>query len=251
MDYLVANHSCMNKIGRKSGLVENATCLVDWPTGMTDKFVRSNTSTIASAWVYKGLTTLSSMAKILGRDADGTRFEQTATALKTAMNAQQWNGSAFCDGICAHVSHTAFHSTMYAVAFGAVSEENAEAAWQYVRNRIDPPFSRPATTYSPPSPGATPLQPAWPPPEPSSGVGMPCGVHPSQFAVEALFAKSSDLGMSALAVLTSTAKNSWVNMLKQGATMTMEMWTPDEKPNLTVRWHYWILEAMNVACSHC
>jgi hypothetical protein len=80
---------------------------------------------------------------------------------------------------------------------------------------------------------------------------MPCGVHPSQFAVEALFAKSSDLGMSALAVLTSTAKNSWVNMLKQGATMTMEMWTPDEKPNLTVRGHYWILEAMNVACSHC
>ena len=62
---------------------------------------------------------------------------------------------------------------------------------------------------------------------------MPCGVHPSQFAVIALYANTVDRGAAALATLISDAKNSWVNMLKQGATMTMEMWTADEKPNLT------------------
>jgi len=64
-------------------------------------------------------------------------------------------------------------------------------------------------------------------------VGLPCGVHPSQYAVRALYAKADDLGAAALTVLTSDARNSWVAMLKQGATMTMEMWNADEKPNLT------------------
>ena len=42
-----------------------------------------------------------------------------------------------------------------------------------------------------------------------------------------------DRGASALKVLTSDAKHSWVSMLRKGATMTMEAWSQDEKPNLT------------------
>jgi hypothetical protein len=156
------------------------------------------------------------------------------------MNAKQWNGTAFCDGLCSDTPHTAFHSTMYALAFNAVDDDHAEAAWEYTRSRINPPFY---TSSTPPSASSSAVvdasftqrvpAPPWPPPGPSSGLGLPCGVHPSQFAVEALYTKTSDLGASALAVLTSSATNSWVNMLKQGATMTMEMWTPEEKPNLT------------------
>lgn len=69
--------------------------------------------------------------------------------------------------------------------------------------------------------------------------GMPCGTMVSQFVLQALYVgKPSDHGTTSLAVLTSDAKNSWLNMIKQGATATMEMWTPDEKPNLT--WsHVW------------
>lgn len=37
----------------------------------------------------------------------------------------------------------------------------------------------------------------------------------------------------ALELLTSTSKNSWLNMIAQGATAAMEAWTPDEKPNLS------------------
>ena len=68
---------------------------------------------------------------------------------------------------------------------------------------------------------------------------MPCGTMVSQFVLQALYTgKPSDHGAAALEVLTSEAKNSWLHMMKQGATATMEMWTPDEKPNLT--WsHVW------------
>ena len=69
---------------------------------------------------------------------------------------------------------------------------------------------------------------------------MPCGTYVSQFVLQALYVGSSahDYGESALQVMTSNAKNSWLHMLAQGATTTMEMWTPDEKPNLT--WsHVW------------
>ena len=71
----------------------------------------------------------------------------------------------------------------------------------------------------------------WPPPQPMGG--MPCGVYPSQFAVQALYANLKDGGLAALKVMTSDVENSWVAMLKQGATMTMEMWNAEEKPNTT------------------
>ena len=57
----------------------------------------------------------------------------------------------------------------------------------------------------------------------------------SQFALQALYKHTADHGQAALELLTSTAKNSWLNMIKQGATASMEAWTVDEKPNLTWR----------------
>jgi hypothetical protein len=72
---------------------------------------------------------------------------------------------------------------------------------------------------------------------------MPCGTYMSQFVMQALYlGNPSDHGVTALALLTSTATNSWRHMIKQGATTTMEMWTRDEKPNLT--WsHVWSVQS--------
>ena len=38
-----------------TGLSEGTAALVDWPAGMEDRYVPSNTSTISSAWVYYGV----------------------------------------------------------------------------------------------------------------------------------------------------------------------------------------------------
>ena len=37
--------------------------------------------------------------------------------------------------------HTAFHSSVYMLAFGSVADEHQEAVWKYVKSRIDPPFA--------------------------------------------------------------------------------------------------------------
>ena len=254
-DRLLAAHARLSLIDvGGDGLFDTTTKsvqpLVDWPAGMQDRHVMSNRSTIGSAFALFAARGLATLARLLGgaaRAAQAATLDATADALRAAMLAQQWNGSAFCDGVCAATPHTSFHATAYALALGAVGEAQQAAAWRYVRGRIDPPFNASggggsssvtvaaaaAAAATTTGPGVVDQTAAWPPPEPSSGVGLPCGTYVSQFALTALYANAADRGLAALRVLTSSALNSWVAMLRQGATMTMEMWNPDEKPNLT------------------
>ena len=191
---------------------------------------------------------------------------------QAAMNAKQWNSTAgaFCDGICTATPHMAFHSTFYTVAFGASSDGNLNRAWEYIKSRINPPYNASGRENTPTGTAgdaardeAGDARATWaagdvrtagdaeggaqqaltanwpPPPPPGAHDGMPCGVYPAQFVLTALYQNLADKGAAALAVLTSDAKNTWVSMLKKGATMTMEMWSQDEKPNLT--WsHPWV-----------
>ena len=205
-------------------LVRNDSVLIDWPPSARDGYVLSRYNSVANAFAYRGLRTLVEIAGWLGRTEDAARHARIAAALKAAINEHMWNGTAFCDGICSNISHTAFHSTMYMLAFGAVDDANRLAAWQYLRGRIDPPFG--------------PSGEQWPP-EPPGNHGMPCSSYTAQFALQALYVgKPLDHGHSALQVLTSDAKHSWRHMISQGATATMEAWDTDEKPNLT--WsHVW------------
>ena len=256
----LAPSSLFKLINATSGLVQTDNVLVDWPPGMRDGFVVTANNAVANAFAVYGLGALVDLATWLGRTADAARYQEIKTRLKATINLKLWNGKAFCDGPCSAVHHTAFHSTVYLLALGAVSEANTAAAWTYVRSRITPPASlhaavddvadsttnpnpnpnpkaRQRSMGSAPNTGSKPRQRLgkWPPPPPPGArYGMPCGTYVSQFVLQALYqGNPGDHGSAALAVLTSTAKHSWLNMLKQGATTTMEMWAPDEKPNLT------------------
>ena len=227
-DYIKANLTSMESMNSQSGLSEGTEALVDWPPGMMDNFQRSNISTVANAWIYYGLTALARIAGHINRTDDQMQLVDEAERLKDAMNRAQWDAiaGAFCDGMCTDASHHSFHATVYSLAFGAVANDNRNAAWHYIRGRIDPPFS--------PLAPVSVAETSWPPPPPpGSKDGLPCGVYPSQFALAALYSNRTDRGHAALQVLTSDAKNSWISMLRKGATMTMEMWNQDEKPNLT------------------
>ncbi len=231
-DRLLSAHARLDAMStdrRLGGLVDSTSAenqaLVDWPPGMEDGYVRNNASSISSAWVLHGAVHLAKLARLLpGRQAEAARLENVSSTLRSEMRKQQYDArrGAFCDGVCADTPHLSFHATMYALAFGALDDaedpEAFAAAWAYLRGRISPPFAAAGR---------------WPPPGPSSGKGLPCGTYPAQFALEALYRNSSDRGLSALRVLESNATNSWVHMLRQGATMTLEMWDPEEKPNLT------------------
>ena len=141
---------------------------------------------------------MAELAGLLGRAAEAGRLAGQAEGLKRAMNAKQWDAAAtaFCDGLCANTTtrHSAFHASVHPLAFGAADDGHALAAWAFVRGQI------------------------------SASGGMPCGPYPAQFAVIALYANERDAGCAALELLTNQGTNSWGAMLRQGATMTMEMW---------------------------
>ena len=120
------------------------------------------------------------------------------------------------------------------LALGAVPQDKVVATHEFINAKILPKSTE-QTTRS---------HAAWPPPPPAGEHdGMPCGVYVSQFTLQALYKNAADHGQAALQLLTSTAKNSWLNMIKQGATASMEAWTPDEKPNLT--WRYTLAHSLS------
>ena len=58
---------------------------------------------------------------------------------------------------------------------------------------------------------------------------MACSPYFAQYLLEALF--KSGRRDAAIALLVSEGPRSWLGMLRQGATMTMEAWSLDAKPN--------------------
>jgi hypothetical protein len=83
---------------------------------------------------------------------------------------------------------------MFAAAFGLVPEQNRATVAAHIKSR-----------------------------------GMACSVYGAQFLLEALY----DLGEpdAALSLMTSQSDRSWMNMIREGSTITMEAWGNKWKPN--------------------
>ena len=59
--------------------------------------------------------------------------------------------------------------------------------------------------------------------------GMRCSVYAAQFLLEAMFRHGME--KEAMELLCADSERSWLNMLAQGSTITMEAWNADIKPN--------------------
>jgi len=185
---------------------------IDWPRNMRDGFVFTPADTVVNEYTAYACDLFADLAAALGgHDGDVAKYRAAAVALRAAINSQLWDEGvgAYVDGLT--TSHTAWHSSVYAVAFKVPTNASmAEAAARYIANRT---LGDPATC-------------------------QPGNVYPAEWALEGFYTNNSDHGNTAYAYLTCTGTNSWLNQLAQGATMTMEAWTPAEKPNLT--WsHSW------------
>jgi hypothetical protein len=78
---------------------------------------------------------LGMLAQMLGAGgaANASAVAAAATALRAAIVREMWNGTAFCDGICAEVEGKALVvSQMFALAFGLVEPAAAADAWRAV-----------------------------------------------------------------------------------------------------------------------
>jgi alpha-L-rhamnosidase len=179
---------------------------IDWPSGMRDGFVFVPADTVVNAYTMRAMQLFALMASDAGgHDADAAYFSAAATALRSAINDRLYNASCGCfeDGLGA--GHSAWHSSVYALAFGVPSPDIAEAVYAHV---VEGSVNQP-------------------------GLCQPGNVYPAQWALEALYANTSDHGFNGLAFLVCNGTNAWLAQLRQGATTTMEAWNASEKPNLT------------------
>jgi hypothetical protein len=214
-DNLISNHTYSWLIDSSTGLVtaDWLGALVDTSGGNDDGFQDSNVNAVVNAWSYLSMRRTAQLGRWLGRVNDATTLDIIADKLKASMKSLMFNGTAICDGICSKTPHTSVHSTFYALWAGIAEGDDifTSTLAEYVRLR-----SFEDTEY-----------------------GVPCGSYPIQFLLAGLYADTTDHGLAAYRVLTSTTKHSYLNMIQVfGATSTMECWLPEELPNLSFS-HVW------------
>ena len=73
--------------------------------------------------------------------------------------------------------------------------------------------------------------------------GMACSVYFAQYLLEALF--KADRADAAIRLMASEGERSWIGMMKQGSTITMEAWNSTVKPNQDWN-HAWGTAPLNI-----
>lgn len=190
--------------------------LVDWPVASRDGYVFTKVNTVVNAFQYAAFDALARCARALGRTADAKALRGRADTLAAAMRTTLLDGTAgaFLDG--EGTTHSAQHATAFPVALGVADTLDADT-----RRRLGDTLA---------------------------AGGMRVSVYGAQFLLDALFR----LGRSdaALALLTSTATNSWLHMLDSlKATIVTEAWDPALKSNTTFS-HAWASAPANAIARH-
>jgi alpha-L-rhamnosidase len=192
----------LTTLARPDGLISTRTGkqtllkdIVDWPQpGETDGFVFTDYNAVVNAFYYADLLLMAKLATATGHLSDANYYSREATRVRATFQHTFFDPQTHLvlDGEGA--GHSSLHANFFALAFGLVPKEKMAAVLSFIHSR-----------------------------------GMACSVYGAQFLLDAL-AKVDD-GNYALALLTSTEKRSWYNMLREGATMTMEAWGQEYKPN--------------------
>jgi alpha-L-rhamnosidase len=169
--------------------------IVDWPQpGETDGFVFTDYNAVVNAFYYADLQVMAKLAMALGNVADANYYSQEAIRVRAAFRHAFFDPQTnlVLDGEGA--GHSSLHANFFALAFGLVPREKVVGVVSFIHSR-----------------------------------GMACSVYGAQFLLDAL-SRVNDQEY-AVRLLTSTEKRSWYNMLREGASMTMEAWGQEYKPN--------------------
>lgn len=179
--------------------------IVDWPhTGMlglnageggeTDGFVFTNYNAVVNAYYYQNLRMMQDLARVLGFKDEAANYLAAAQKVKAAFS------KVFIDPKTGLVhdgdatTHSSLHANAFASAFGLIPADKMDNVSKFIRSR-----------------------------------GLACSVYGAQFLLDGIAGVDDD--DYAISLITSRDKRSWFNMLKEGATMTMEAWGQAYKPN--------------------
>lgn len=194
----------------KGSLVNDkgAADIVDWPVGERDGFVFKDVNAVVNAFHYRNLLEMADIARAVGETGDASWFEERAMMVNRSFNEVFFDEAMgiYRDGEGA--DHASLHANAAALAFGLVPDVRKDAVADFCVSR-----------------------------------GMACSVYFSQYLLEALF--EAGCADEAIALMTSTGDRSWLGMMEQGATITMEAWAPKYKQNLDMN-HAWGTAPLNV-----
>lgn len=120
------------------------------------------------------------------------KYLELANAQRLAIRRHFLKDGVFVDSLGS--SHTALHTAMFALYFQLCEEDEIDAHRKIIL-----------------------------------GKGMDCSVYGAQFLLETCFRHG--MAEHAVALMTSSSKRSWLNMMREGATTAMESWGDECKQN--------------------
>lgn len=207
-DFLCNNCSFHQLIN--NGLIKTfpMKIIIDWPECYRDNYEIGDNCAVPNAFAYYDLVLLAKLSRLLCRNG-GDKYLDLAAQIKAAFNSRLYDDRKclYRDG--SDSKHCSFHSNMFALCFGLVPDERIASCINYLEQK-----------------------------------GMICSVYAAQFYLETLF-KYDRAEVAIGFMVNENLHSSWLGMIAQGATATMEAWHPDGKPNLS--WaHPWATAPANI-----
>ena len=207
----VACPASWSPAGLPPGVFKDLQCtvsdLIDWPAGSRDGYVSvgNTVSSVANSYVALAAKRMARVASWLGKDADAMYYANVSDTILASLREKLYNRSSgtFSDGV--GIEHSSMHATLFPAMAGAVDERAIPGMGMAVTKAL-------------------------------RAKGMACSCMGAFWLLEGLYRMgwhTAEAADHALEVLTSNGTNSWLNMIAQGATATMEAWERDEKPNLS------------------
>ena len=175
-------------------LTDNMRDIIDWPQSERDEYDFTDFNTVINAYHYEAVKCLAKMYLALNRQDDYQKMRDYSLKFKDTFNHYflDTERGIYYDGLGS--SHSSLHANMFALAFGLVPDEYRQSVANFIVSR-----------------------------------GMSCSVYGAQFLLNALYdaGKAED----ALKLMTSESDRSWINMMREGSTVSMEAWGNKFKPN--------------------
>lgn len=180
--------------------------IVDWPPqsnnfggkgpipGERDGYVFKRINTVVNGFYYHNMKIMAEFAKLLNKPTEALDFEFRAARVKKSINELLFDEDKgyYVDGV--GTDHGSLHANMILLAFNVVPESRKQSVVEHIKSR-----------------------------------GMACSVYGSQYLMEALYNAGED--KYAFELMTATHDRSWYNMIKIGATITLEAWDMKYKSN--------------------
>ena len=182
--------------------------IVDWPMPERDGFVFTPVNAVVNAFHYRNLLEMAAIARALDEPEDARRFAEGGERVRLAFDKAFYRPETglYADG--ESTDHVTLHANAAALAFGLVPESRRRRVADYLESR-----------------------------------GLACSVYFAQYYLEALCA--ADRYEAVVKLMLSHGDRSWLGMIDFGATMTMEAWNVNSKPNLDLN-HPWGAVPLNI-----